>query len=58
MDGGIPMNEIMCYNKAVEIIKTAILQSWYDAARSVTETSLRHQKLYLQTGVIINVEIL
>ena len=26
------MNEIMNYDKAVEIIKTAILQSQYDAA--------------------------
>lgn len=31
------MNEIMNYDKAVEIIKTAILQSQYDAARSVNE---------------------
>ena len=31
------MNEIINYDKAVEIIKTAILQSQYDAARSVNE---------------------
>ncbi len=31
------MNEIVNYDKAVEIIKTAILQSQYDAARSVNE---------------------
>ncbi len=34
------MNEIMNYDKAVEIIKTAILQSQYDAARSVNEKQL------------------
>ena len=31
------MNEIVNYDKAVEIIKTAIMQSQYDAARSVNE---------------------
>ena len=34
------MNEIVNYDKAVEIIKTAILQSQYDAARSVNEKQL------------------
>lgn len=31
------MNEIINYDKAVETIKTAILQSQYDAACSVNE---------------------
>ena len=31
------MSEIINYDKAVEIIRTAILQSQYDAARSVGE---------------------
>ena len=34
------MNEIQNYDDAVEIIKTAILQSQYDAARSVNEKQL------------------
>lgn len=34
------MNSIMNYDKAVDIIKTAILQSQYDAARSVNEKQI------------------
>ena len=34
------MNEIYNYDEAVEIIKTAILQSQYDAAKSVNEKQL------------------
>lgn len=34
------MNEIMNYDKDVEIIETAILQSQYDAAHSVNEKQL------------------
>ena len=34
------MNEIINYDKAVETIKTAILQSQYDAACSVNEKQL------------------
>ena len=54
------MNEIQNYDDAVEIIKTAILQSQYDAARSVnekqltlyygikaTDALLRHRQIYL-----------
>ena len=35
-------NEIQKYDDAVEIIKTAILQSQYDAARSVNEKQLSY----------------
>ncbi len=45
------MNEIMNYDKAVEIIKTAILQSQYDAARSVNEKQLM---LYYGIGKYIS----
>ena len=45
------MNEITNYDKAVEIIKTAILQSQYDAARSVNEKAadalLRYREIHL-----------
>jgi hypothetical protein len=34
------VNEIMNHEKAVEIIKTAILQSQYDVTRSVNEKQL------------------
>ena len=37
------MNENMNYDKAVEIIKTAILQGQYDAACSVNEKQLDSQ---------------
>lgn len=45
------MNEITNYDKAVEIIKTAILQSQYDAARSVNEKQLM---LYYGIGKYIS----
>ena len=45
------MNEIINYDKAVEIIKTAILQSQYDAARSVNEKQLM---LYYGIGKYIS----
>ena len=45
------MNEITNYDKAVEIIKTAILQSQYDAARSVNEKQLT---LYYGIGKYIS----
>ena len=45
------MNEISNYDKAVEIIKTAILQSQYDAARSVNEKQLM---LYYGIGKYIS----
>lgn len=45
------MNEIMNYDKDVEIIKTAILQSQYDAARSVNEKQLM---LYYSIGKYIS----
>ena len=45
------MDEIMNYNKAAEIIKTAILQSQYDAARSVNEKQLA---LYYGVGKYIS----
>ena len=37
---GDVMNDNRNYEKAVEIIKTAILQSQYDAARSVNEKQI------------------
>ena len=45
------MDEIMNYDKAVEIIKTAILQSQYDAACSVNEKQLM---LYYGIGKYIS----
>ena len=45
------MNEITNYDKAVEIIKTAILQSQYDAVRSVNEKQLM---LYYGIGKYIS----
>ena len=45
------MNEIYNYDEAVEIIKTAILQSQYDAARSVNEKQLT---LYYGIGKYIS----
>ncbi len=45
------MNENMNYDKAVEIIKAAILQSQYDAARSVNEKQLM---LYYGIGKYIS----
>lgn len=45
------MNEIMNYDKAVEIIKTAILQSQYNAACSVNEKQLM---LYYGIGKYIS----
>ncbi len=45
------MNEITNFDKAVEIIKTAILQSQYDAARSVNEKQLM---LYYGIGKYIS----
>lgn len=45
------MNEITNYDKAAEIIKTAILQSQYDAARSVNEKQLM---LYYGIGKYIS----
>ena len=45
------MNDIHKYDDAVEIIKTAILQSQYDAARSVNEKQL---KLYFGIGKYIS----
>ena len=45
------MNEIQNYDDAVEIIKTAILQSQYDAARSVNEKQLT---LYYGIGKYIS----
>ena len=45
------MDEIMNYDKDVEIIKTAILQSQYDAARSVNEKQLM---LYYGIGKYIS----
>ena len=41
------MNEIINYDKAVETIKTAILQSQYDAACSVNKKQLM---LYYSIG--------
>jgi hypothetical protein len=40
MIGEMLMSEVQNYDSAVEIIKTAILQSQYDAARSVNEKQL------------------
>ena len=48
---GTFMDEIMNYDKDVEIIKTAILQSQYDAARSVNEKQLM---LYYGIGKYIS----
>lgn len=45
------MNEITNYDNAVDIIKTAILQSQYDAARSVNEKQLM---LYYGIGKYIS----
>ena len=45
------MSAIMNYDKDVEIIKTAILQSQYDAARSVNEKQLM---LYYGIGKYIS----
>ena len=45
------MNEIYNYDEAVEIIKTAILQSQYDAAKSVNEKQLT---LYYGIGKYIS----
>ena len=45
------MNEIKKYDDAVQIIKTAILQSQYDAARSVNEKQLT---LYYGIGKYIS----
>ena len=45
------MNEITNYDKAVEFIKTAILQSQYDAARSVNKKQLM---LYYGIGKYIS----
>ena len=45
------MNETADYTKAAEIIKTAILQSQYDAARSVNEKQLM---LYYGIGKYIS----
>ncbi len=44
------MDEIMNYDKDIEIIKTEILQSQYDAARSVNEKQLT---LYYGVGKYI-----
>ena len=45
------MSEILKYDEAVKIIKTAILQSQYDAARSVNEKQLM---LYYGIGKYIS----
>ena len=45
------MSELQNYNKAVKAIKTAILQSQYDAARTVNEKQLR---LYYGIGKYIS----
>lgn len=45
------MSEVQNYDSAVEIIKTAILQSQYDAARSVNEKQLM---LYYGIGKFIS----
>ena len=45
------MSEITVYDKAVDIIKTTILQSQYDAAKSVNEKQL---KLYYGIGKYIS----
>ena len=45
------MSDISKYNDAVEVIKTAILQSQYDAARSVNEKQLM---LYYGIGKYIS----
>lgn len=46
------MGEKQNYNEAVEAIKTAILQSQYDAARTVNEKQLM---LYYSIGKYISV---
>ena len=48
---GDVMNEDRNYEKAVEVIKTAILRSQYDAARSVNEKQLM---LYYGIGKYIS----
>ena len=48
---GDVMNDNRNYEKAVEIIKTAILQSQYDAARSVNEKQIM---LYYGIGKFIS----
>ncbi len=45
------MSEVQNYDNAVEVIKTAILQSQYDAARSVNEKQLM---LYYGIGKYIS----
>ena len=45
------MSEVQNYDSAVEVIKTAILQSQYDAARSVNEKQLM---LYYGIGKFIS----
>ena len=37
----ITVNEVQSYDEAVKLIKTAILQSQFDAARSVNEKQAR-----------------
>ena len=44
------MSEIAIYDEAVDVIKTAILQSQYDAARFVNEKQLM---LYYRIGKYI-----
>ena len=51
MIGEMLMSEVQNYDSAVEIIKTAILQSQYDAARSVNEKQLM---LYYGIGKFIS----
>jgi len=51
MIGEMLMSEVQNYDSAVEIIKTAILQSQYDAARSVNEKQLM---LYYGIGKLIS----
>ena len=50
MIGEMLMSEVQNYDSAIEIIKTAILQSQYDAARSVNEKQLM---LYYGIGKFI-----
>ena len=45
------MSEIQKYDEAVQLIKTAILQSQYDAVRSVNEKQLM---LYYRIGKYIH----
>ena len=49
--GEMLMSEVQNYDSAVEVIKTAILQSQYDAARSVNEKQLM---LYYGIGKFIS----